>query len=125
VFSAIDLSIAIKACSNINENHPRIPSTVELATVTTAAGRLYSSTYATPQFMLRPLAVAIDPSTAKRRCNSTCGIHRRMPRPSTVRTAIRSFSNEEALRQHLRNSPAHAFDCDDCDRAFDSEEALQ
>ncbi|KAG9233108.1 hypothetical protein BJ875DRAFT_535554 [Amylocarpus encephaloides] len=34
---------------------------------------------------------------------------------------------EEALQQHLRDLPAHvpSFDCDDCDRSFDSEEALQ
>jgi hypothetical protein len=39
----------------------------------------------------------------------------------------RCFDSEEALQQHLWDSPAHApsFDCDDCDRAFDSEEALQ
>jgi len=39
----------------------------------------------------------------------------------------RAFNREEALQQHLRDSPAHApsFDCDDCDRAFNSEEALQ
>jgi hypothetical protein len=39
----------------------------------------------------------------------------------------RRFGSEEALQQHLRDSPAHApsFDCDDCVRAFDSEEALQ
>jgi Zinc-finger double-stranded RNA-binding/Zinc-finger of C2H2 type len=39
----------------------------------------------------------------------------------------RRFESEEALQQHLRDSPAHAwsFDCDDCDRSFESEEALQ
>ncbi|CAG8972327.1 hypothetical protein HYALB_00001730 [Hymenoscyphus albidus] len=39
----------------------------------------------------------------------------------------RSFNSEEALRQHLRDSLAHApsFSCDDCDRSFNSEEALQ
>ena len=32
-----------------------------------------------------------------------------------------------ALQQHLRDSPVHAlsFDCDNCDRSFDSNEALQ
>jgi len=39
----------------------------------------------------------------------------------------RSFNNEEALQQHLRDSPAHApsFDCDECEQSFNSEEALQ
>ena len=39
----------------------------------------------------------------------------------------RDFLNELALRQHLRDSPAHAssFDCGDCDRSFGSEDALQ
>ncbi|KAH8663688.1 hypothetical protein BGZ60DRAFT_379420 [Tricladium varicosporioides] len=39
----------------------------------------------------------------------------------------RRFNSDEALQQHLRNSPAHApsFDCEHCDRAFNSEEALQ
>lgn len=90
MFSAIDLSKAMKACSSTNENHPRIPSTVELATVTTAAGRLYSSTYATLRFMLRSSTArtAIDLSIAKRRCSSTYEIRQRMPRPSTARTVI-------------------------------------
>jgi hypothetical protein len=37
------------------------------------------------------------------------------------------FDSEEALRQHLRDSPAHApsFDCDNCDRSFNNEEALR
>ena len=39
----------------------------------------------------------------------------------------RAFSSEEALQQHLRDSPAHAvsYDCDECDRAFSSEKAFQ
>ena len=48
MFSAIDLLTATKAYNNINENRPRTPSTIELATITTAPGRLYSSTSATP-----------------------------------------------------------------------------
>jgi hypothetical protein len=70
VLPAIDLSVATKACSNTNEIHSCIRSTVQLATITTA---------------------------------------------------------ETALQQHLRDSPVHAqsFDCDDCDRSFDSEDALQ
>jgi hypothetical protein len=88
--SLLDLSIATKACNSTNENRPRTPSTVELATVTTAAGLLYSSTYATPRFMPRPSTVrpAINPSATSRRYSSTCGIHQRMRRPSTVRLAI-------------------------------------
>jgi heat shock protein HspQ len=41
-------------------------------------------------------------------------------------TCDRSFASEEALAQHLRDSPVHApsFDCDTCDRSFASEEAL-
>jgi len=39
----------------------------------------------------------------------------------------RTFSSEEALQQHLRDSPVHApsFECESCDRVFGSEEALQ
>ncbi|KAK5203329.1 hypothetical protein LTR41_010972 [Exophiala xenobiotica] len=39
----------------------------------------------------------------------------------------RDFPHELALRQHLRDSPAHApsFDCHECDRSFRSEDALQ
>jgi Zinc-finger double-stranded RNA-binding/Zinc-finger of C2H2 type len=39
----------------------------------------------------------------------------------------RSFDSEVALQQHLRDLPAHApsLDCETCDRSFDSEEALQ
>ncbi|KAK1572711.1 uncharacterized protein LY79DRAFT_594331 [Colletotrichum navitas] len=39
----------------------------------------------------------------------------------------RSFGTEEALQQHLRNSPVHApsFECETCNRSFGSEEALQ
>ncbi|KAK1960024.1 hypothetical protein LY78DRAFT_619146 [Colletotrichum sublineola] len=39
----------------------------------------------------------------------------------------RSFGNEKALQQHLRDSPVHApsFDCEACNRSFGSEEALQ
>jgi hypothetical protein len=35
----------------------------------------------------------------------------------------RSFDSEEALQQHLRDSPAHApsFDCETCDRSFGNE----
>ncbi|PMD67452.1 uncharacterized protein K444DRAFT_639408 [Hyaloscypha bicolor E] len=38
-----------------------------------------------------------------------------------------SFDSEEALQQHLRDSPAHtpSFDCEDCDRSFGNEEALE
>jgi hypothetical protein len=55
-------------------------STVQLATVTTAARGFYSSTYATLRFMLRPLTVmtVIDLSIANRRCNSTYEIHQRI-----------------------------------------------
>jgi hypothetical protein len=65
-------------------------SSIELPPVTTAARRLYGSTYATPRFMARPSTVttAIDLSIAKRRCSSTCGSHQRMPRPSTLPLAI-------------------------------------
>jgi len=39
----------------------------------------------------------------------------------------RSFVTEQALQQHLRDSPAHAatFDCEECDRAFRTDDALQ
>ncbi|KAK5699337.1 hypothetical protein LTS12_028464, partial [Elasticomyces elasticus] len=39
----------------------------------------------------------------------------------------RAFDTDGALQQHLRDSPAHAvtFDCDECDRAFDTDGALQ
>jgi hypothetical protein len=39
----------------------------------------------------------------------------------------RYFPSKEALKQHIRDSPAHAptFDCDDCDRSFKSNGALQ
>ncbi|KZL79584.1 double-stranded rna-binding type zinc finger domain protein [Colletotrichum incanum] len=39
----------------------------------------------------------------------------------------RPFGSEEALHQHLRDSPVHApsFDCETCNRPFGSEEALQ
>jgi DNA-directed RNA polymerase subunit RPC12/RpoP len=38
----------------------------------------------------------------------------------------RTFTSEEALHQHERDSPAHAvtYDCETCDRTFTSEEAL-
>ncbi len=38
----------------------------------------------------------------------------------------RSFNSNEALQQHLRDSPAHAtsFDCKACNRSFNSDEAL-
>ena len=38
----------------------------------------------------------------------------------------RSFDSEEALQQHLRDSPTHAlaFDCKTCNRSFGNEEAL-
>ena len=41
-------------------------------------------------------------------------------------TCDRHGGSKTALEQHLRDSPVHApfFDCDDCDRSFDSEEAL-
>ena len=43
------------------------------------------------------------------------------------KTCDRVFGTKIALRQHLRNSTAHAvtFDCDECDRAFGTERALQ
>jgi uncharacterized protein YlaI len=39
----------------------------------------------------------------------------------------RPFRSDEALRQHLRDSPVHApsFNCEQCDRSFGSDEALQ
>ncbi|KAK5188878.1 hypothetical protein LTR72_010985 [Exophiala xenobiotica] len=39
----------------------------------------------------------------------------------------RDFPNKSALRQHLRDSQAHApgFDCDNCARSFGSEDAFQ
>jgi hypothetical protein len=39
----------------------------------------------------------------------------------------RSFDSEEALQQHLRDSPAHApsFDCETCNRSFGNDEALE
>ena len=39
----------------------------------------------------------------------------------------RSFNSEDALEQHIRDSPAHAltFDCETCDRSFSSEDALE
>lgn len=39
----------------------------------------------------------------------------------------RAFNTEEALQQHIRDSPAHSttFDCEECDRAFNTQEALQ
>jgi hypothetical protein len=42
-------------------------------------------------------------------------------------TCDRSFASEEALEQHIRDSPAHApsYDCETCDRSFASEEALK
>ncbi|KAK8036728.1 hypothetical protein PG994_015225 [Apiospora phragmitis] len=42
-------------------------------------------------------------------------------------TCDRAFGSEDALEQHLRNSPVHApsFDCDDCNRSFRSDNALQ
>ena len=38
-----------------------------------------------------------------------------------------NFRNEDALQQHLRDSPAHAatYDCEEYDQEFNSEEALQ
>jgi hypothetical protein len=36
----------------------------------------------------------------------------------------RSFNSDQALQQHL-NSPAHDFECDECDRKFGSKQALQ
>jgi len=42
-------------------------------------------------------------------------------------TCDRFFGSEEALEQHLRDSPAHpaSFNCEECDRSFGSEEALE
>ncbi|KAH6667298.1 hypothetical protein B0J14DRAFT_520018, partial [Halenospora varia] len=39
----------------------------------------------------------------------------------------RSLNSEDALQQHLRDSPAHApsFDCETCNRSFGNEEALE
>jgi hypothetical protein len=39
----------------------------------------------------------------------------------------RSYGSEKALKQHLRDSPAHpvTFDCNDCNRSFGSEKALE
>ncbi|KAJ0163700.1 Zinc finger protein [Colletotrichum tanaceti] len=39
----------------------------------------------------------------------------------------RSFGSQEALEQHLRDSPVHApsLDCEACDRSFGSQEALE
>jgi uncharacterized Zn-finger protein len=39
----------------------------------------------------------------------------------------RAFGSEEALEQHLRDSPVHtiSFNCETCDRAFNNEEALE
>lgn len=41
-------------------------------------------------------------------------------------TCDRHCGSKTALWQHLHDSPLHApfFDCDDCDRSSDSEEAL-
>ena len=49
-----------------------------------------------------------------------------VPRPLTM-TCNRSFGNEEALEQHLRDSPVHSssFDCETCDRSFGSQDALE
>ena len=108
--SLLDLSIATKACNGTNENRPRTPSTVELATVTTAAGLLYSSTYATPRFMPRPSTVrpAINPLVTSRRYSSTYATPRFMLRPSTARTAIdlsiakRRCSSTCGIHQRMR-----------------------
>ena len=39
----------------------------------------------------------------------------------------RTFGSDEALQQHIENSPAHApsFNCEVCNRSFGSDEALQ
>lgn len=37
----------------------------------------------------------------------------------------RTFDSDEALQQHKRDAPAHAFDCTTCDRRFGSDTALQ
>jgi len=39
----------------------------------------------------------------------------------------RTFGSDEALQQHVRDSPAHApcFDCEACDRSFGSERVLE
>lgn len=37
----------------------------------------------------------------------------------------KTFHSENALQQHLRDSPAHNVECEDCDRSFGSENALQ
>ncbi|CAH0023061.1 unnamed protein product [Clonostachys rhizophaga] len=45
--------------------------------------------------------------------------------PSLCAPCDRSFSSDEALRQHLQTSWAHAqFDCDTCDRKFMTKDAL-
>ncbi|KAK1456479.1 hypothetical protein CMEL01_16383 [Colletotrichum melonis] len=42
-------------------------------------------------------------------------------------TCNRSFGSEEALQQHMSDSPIHSpsYDCDICDRSFGNDEALQ
>lgn len=37
----------------------------------------------------------------------------------------KTFYSENALQQHLRDSPAHRIECRDCEKSFDSENALQ
>jgi hypothetical protein len=85
-FSLRSLSFAACSCCS----RALRAASLERSSACLAAGRLYSSTYATPRFMLRPSTArtAIDLSIAKRRCSSTCRIHQRMPCPSTVRLAI-------------------------------------
>ncbi|CAH0054294.1 unnamed protein product [Clonostachys solani] len=46
--------------------------------------------------------------------------------PSLCAPCDRSFSSDEALRQHLQTSRAHApFDCDTCNRKFMTQDALE
>lgn len=70
------------------------------------------------------LAIAI--SAATRPWDSTCGTPPFML-CIDCDDCDRSFDSEKALQQHLRDSPAHgrSFDCKECDRSFGCNEALQ
>ncbi|OBT84683.1 hypothetical protein VE02_07850 [Pseudogymnoascus sp. 03VT05] len=76
---------------------------------------------------LMTATTVIGPSGTSRRYSSTYATRLFMLRPFDCDGCDRSFNSEEALQQHLQDSPAHAssFNCETCDRHYGSETALQ
>lgn len=95
VFSALVISTATGL---------RSTSTVQHATVISAATRLWCSTYEIP--LLSTVTTAIDPSAARKLYSSTYDTGRRMLRPSTVKYSMDGSATKRVLSSNCRARPS-------------------